>query len=241
MYATHYRFSAMLALAVHALAAIGIGAVLVRSLPVTPPQPMLTTLVLDLTPAPVEAAAGSMPMPRGVELPRPQPRPAERAPLPDLSPAAPAAEAADVRVAQVNSPLAPAARTESGSPKTPFLSSLEGVPDGDVDARITGSDRHGGTGSGEGVDAMPAPRTAIKPLYPIGARRRGEAGQVVLDAHVAADGQTDQVTLLVPSGFTDLDAAAERAVKRTLFRPATRGNRPVEARVRITIVFRLTD
>ena len=132
---------------------------------------------------------------------------------------------------------------DTDHPKTAFLTSLAGITDGTVDARITGLNQSADTPAGgdDDVDAMPVPRNAIRPLYPIGARRRGEAGRVVLDALIAPDGRTGPVMTHTSSGFPDLDLAAERAVKQTVFRPATRNNQPVAARLRITILFRLTD
>lgn len=91
------------------------------------------------------------------------------------------------------------------------------------------------------VDAHPSLTRPIKPNYPIGARRRGEEGSVILDVSVGADGRARSVTLVSSSRFPDLDAAAERAAAQARFKPATRNGRPVDAAARITIIFRLRD
>lgn len=81
----------------------------------------------------------------------------------------------------------------------------------------------------------------LKPQYPMGARQRGEEGTVVLETLVALDGRASAITVISSSGFADLDRAAVRAVERASFNPATEDGRAVEARARLTIVFRLTN
>jgi protein TonB len=240
MDACHYRFSALLALAAHAVATVGLGGLLVW--PPTAPQRIQPVVTLDLPALGSEAAGDSRAAPRNMELPRLRPRTTERiasAPLPP--PETLPNTIAAAHVARAETTPASGAHAGNSSTKAVFLASLAAAPDAPAGPdQPAGSDAVAGNGDA-GVDALPAPRTPIRPLYPVGARRRGEAGQVVLDARVAADGRAGQVTLLAPSGFTDLDQAAEHAVKRALFKPAIRGGRPVEARVRITILFRLTD
>lgn len=242
MDAFSYKYSALLALVIHAMAAAGIGWLLIRSRVALPPPPA-TIVLLNLAASPEAPPANRSPMPRSVAPPRPQPRQAERtAPL-HPAPVMPAPETfTDARAAtELATPAIQ--HVDAGHPKTAFLTSLAGITDGTVDARITGLNQSADTsaGSGDDVDAMPVPHHAIQPLYPIGARRRGEAGRVVLDALIAPDGRIGQVMTHTSSGFPDLDLAAERAVKQTVFRPATRNNQPVAARLRITILFRLTD
>lgn len=243
MDAFSYKYSALLALAIHAMAAAGIGGLLIRSRAAVPPPPATIIVLLNLAASPEAATANRTPMPRSVAPPRPQPRQAERtAPL-HPAPVMPAPET--LTDARASTELATPAiqHAETDHPKTAFLTSLAGITDGTVDARITGLNQSADSpaGSGDDVDAMPVPHHAIRPLYPISARRRGETGQVVLDALIAPDGRTGQVMTHTSSGFPDLDLAAERAVKQTVFRPATRNNQPVAARLRITILFRLTD
>jgi protein TonB len=91
------------------------------------------------------------------------------------------------------------------------------------------------------VDGHPSLERAIKPIYPIGARRRGEEGTVILDVTVDEDGRAAKVSLISSCGFPDLDRAAERAAAAARFKPGTRDNKPVESAARLTLIFRLRD
>jgi protein TonB len=99
----------------------------------------------------------------------------------------------------------------------------------------------GGGGAYGRIDAHPALNRPIKPSYPIGARRRGEEGTVILDVVVAEDGTARTVTKVATSGFPELDGAAERAAAKARFKPGTRDGKPVLSAARITIVFCLRD
>ena len=76
-------------------------------------------------------------------------------------------------------------------------------------------------------------------VYPLGARLRGEEGAVRLKIRIGEDGRVEGLEISESSGFTALDRAAERAVRRTLFAPATRTEQPVADELTITIRFRL--
>lgn len=80
-----------------------------------------------------------------------------------------------------------------------------------------------------------------KPPYPRSARRNGEAGKVILKVLVTREGLAERVELESSSGFDALDRSALETVKRWRFTPATRGDEPVEAWVRVPIEFRLED
>jgi len=238
MQANDYRSSAAWALALHAVAALLIGGWMFRSLPVDRPlPPALTAVTLELADSPVEPeAAEPAPQPREVAQP-PRFRPVERdvahahaAPRPPAEPAA----AAHVD----NLPARSEPRLMAFDiAKTGFLAAIESHPDGPAVAPA-----FDGRAAARGQpDVRPGPRTAIQPLYPIGARRRGEAGQVMLDARVAADGRVEQVNILSTSGFAELDRAAQRSVEEARFTPARRQGVPVAARVTLTILFRLTE
>ena len=105
---------------------------------------------------------------------------------------------------------------------------------------IEPGDGGGGEGGSSGkVDGQPALDRPIKPTYPIGARRRGEEGTVILDVAVAADGSATSVSLVSSSGFRDLDRAAQRAVEQARFKPGTRNGRATPSAARLTLIFRL--
>jgi protein TonB len=78
-----------------------------------------------------------------------------------------------------------------------------------------------------------------KPVYPIGARRMGDEGRVLLRVRVSADGNAMAVEIGQSSGFQSLDDAARDAVLRWRFVPAQRGNEAIESWVGVPIVFRL--
>jgi protein TonB len=103
-----------------------------------------------------------------------------------------------------------------------------------------------GSGSGAGgaaghIDGHPSLERTIRPVYPLGSRRRGEEGTVVLDVTVGPDGRASRVALVTSSGFPELDSAAERAAAQARFKPGKRNGRAVEASARLTLVFRLRD
>jgi len=77
------------------------------------------------------------------------------------------------------------------------------------------------------------------PLYPRRARRAGVEGTVTLKVLVTATGAPGKVELDASSGSEALDQAAIDAVKRWQFVPARRGDAPVEAWVRVPVIFRL--
>ncbi|MBM4165160.1 MAG: energy transducer TonB [Lentisphaerae bacterium] len=110
------------------------------------------------------------------------------------------------------------------------------------------SDRDGqpgsgdGTATGEGVgDGRASALASIRPVYPVGARRRGEEGRVVIEATVLANGHVGAWRVVSSSGFNELDHAAETAIRRARFSPATRRHIPVTSRIRLTFIFNLRD
>lgn len=76
------------------------------------------------------------------------------------------------------------------------------------------------------------------PRYPRQALRRGEGGTVIVRVDVGPDGVPTSVSLSEGSGSPLLDRAAQDAVKRWRFRPATQDGRPTVGTVRIPIEFR---
>lgn len=81
-----------------------------------------------------------------------------------------------------------------------------------------------------------------KPDYPRIALRRGWEGVVVLQIDLDQEGQPQRVEIADSSGHRVLDKAAQAAVRRWRFNPATRDGKAVAARgVRVPIQFRLED
>ena len=79
------------------------------------------------------------------------------------------------------------------------------------------------------------------PEYPPVARRRGEAGTVLLSVWVEADGRAGEVSVRQGSGSARLDRAALEAVRRWRFVPAKNGGVALASRIEVPIVFRLED
>jgi TonB family protein len=78
----------------------------------------------------------------------------------------------------------------------------------------------------------------VKPDYTEEARRRGLAGDVVLEIVVRADGGVGSVKLLRGLG-SGLDQRAIDAVKQWRFSPARRFGTPVDVIVEVAVEFKL--
>jgi protein TonB len=87
--------------------------------------------------------------------------------------------------------------------------------------------------------ARPLRPIDVEAVYPLGARLRGAEGAVRMIVRIGEDGWVEVVEIGESSGFTILDRAAERAVRRTRFAPATRNGLPITDKMTITIRFRL--
>ena len=81
----------------------------------------------------------------------------------------------------------------------------------------------------------------LPPVYPEAARRRGQQGRVVVRVEVSADGRALSVNIEQGSGYASLDEAAENAVQKWRFVPATQGGAPVPATAEVPIHFKLVD
>ena len=80
-----------------------------------------------------------------------------------------------------------------------------------------------------------------KPKYPWHARKMGWEGTTLLRVLVDQKGGTKFIEISRSSGFTTLDKAAMKAVKRWRFQPARSGSETVESWVKIPIVFDLEE
>lgn len=83
----------------------------------------------------------------------------------------------------------------------------------------------------------PIPTFHPAPRYPARALRRGEAGTVLLQVHVDANGTPNRVEVVQSSRSRDLDREAQRSVERWRFRPAMRDGRPIAGRVLVPVDF----
>ncbi len=79
------------------------------------------------------------------------------------------------------------------------------------------------------------------PEYPVGARRLGQTGRLVLRVFVTVQGMAGQINLLLSSGYPALDQSAISAVKQWRFVAARQGTQPVSAWVEVPIEFKLNE
>ncbi len=86
----------------------------------------------------------------------------------------------------------------------------------------------------------PSPKMRIKPDYPESAKKAGKEGQVLLKATIDEKGIPRDITAITDIGF-GFEAAAIAALKKTTFRPATKGGNPISLQVEIPYLFTLKD
>lgn len=89
------------------------------------------------------------------------------------------------------------------------------------------------------IDPVADPKACPQPAYPIPAMRRGMQGVVTLLVAVDAEGRVTQVRLLESSGHGILDRAAQDAVAKWVFEPATENGEAVPGAARVPIRFRI--
>ena len=77
------------------------------------------------------------------------------------------------------------------------------------------------------------------PEYPEQARRRRQEGTVTLLVNIDSNGRVKALDIQKSSGFTLLDKAAEKAVAKWRFTPATIGDRRVPSKVIVPVLFKL--
>jgi len=82
------------------------------------------------------------------------------------------------------------------------------------------------------------PASRIEPHYPDSARWRGDEGEVVVEAWIAASGRVERARVRRSAG-PDFDEAALAAVREARFHPASRDGTPVASRVAMRLHFEL--
>jgi TonB family protein len=93
-------------------------------------------------------------------------------------------------------------------------------------------------GSTAGVTRGPSPASDnVPPAYPPDARRRRQAGTVVVHVIVEVDGRASQVNIRSSSGHDLLDRAALEAVRSWRFLPALDGEAVVRSEVNVPVEF----
>ena len=103
------------------------------------------------------------------------------------------------------------------------------------------------TGSASNQPALPSVLEEAQPeysknppiSYPKRARRKGYEGTVVLEVLVNRNGKVDDLRILASSGYAILDSSAVKSVKTWSFKPAKKGNEPVDMWVQVPVRFKL--
>lgn len=244
------RTGSAVSLVVHAALLLLLASAVTHTRAVFTP-PTIRSIQLDVdVPAPVAAEAALVtPSASPVQAAVPQ---VAAPPRPALAPQseerlAPTAGGQDLAPAAEDS-VAPAGGAEAGgvttfvateaTGKSLFGTGVDGLRDV-LPAGLPSS--AGSSGNTPGIEGPISLRRDMKPVYPRSARQRGEQGTVVLEAVVAPNGRATSVSIVTSSGFADLDRSARDAVEHAAYAPAQEDGRAVEARARITIIYKLTN
>ena len=86
----------------------------------------------------------------------------------------------------------------------------------------------------------PQYKIKVEPKYPETATKAGKEGQVVLQATIDENGIPRDIVAITDIGF-GFEEAAIAALKKTTFRPATKGGNPISLQVEIPYSFTLKD
>ncbi|HMF60906.1 MAG TPA: energy transducer TonB [Vicinamibacterales bacterium] len=203
--------------------------------PVPPPAVIRKDPPARRTPPP---APPLRPVERPVEPPpplaRPEPMPQVVAPV-----AAAPADTRDVGGTVTESPKDTASQ---GPGSGGGAGTGRGTGLGEGDGAGIGAGSGGGTGGGpyrpgSGI-TPPSVQREVKPDYTEEARRRGLAGDVVLEIVVRSDGTVGDIRILQGLG-SGLDQRATDAVRQWRFSPARRFGTPVDVIVEVAVEFKL--
>lgn len=195
-------------------------------------------LAVELWPGGAMAGPGALALTAAAPAKTPPARPAAARPQPRAQPnaASAAAEPANIADTSVDHAAEWPLSGATASPGAQAAQPSSGMQDGAGGA----ADGHvGGAAVAARYDA--AYLRNPPPEYPPVARRRGEAGTVLLSVWVEADGRAGEVSVRQGSGSARLDRAALEAVRRWRFVPAKNGGVALASRIEVPIVFRLED
>jgi protein TonB len=258
-----------LVLLTHVSGAVVLRDYFARAHPVTPPQPIVVTLIEAEQALHTEAA----PPPAGEQVPVP-PRPQPAALPPTLPPPEPAAKAAPEPMAEAPAPIPPpppprVEPTVSELPPPPPPVPPEAVQPSAPPPTLQSPPIAAAPGPAQppsplalATPQLAAPASPVaaaaaasappspprvnaayldnpKPAYPLSARQRRLEGTVRLRVLISAAGTVEQIEVQQTSGSPALDRSALEAVKHWRFVPARRGEEAVPAWLVVPIVFTL--
>lgn len=217
----------------------------------------LHAVILLMVPA-MRLVERTPPKPLNVTLEKPEPRPviaAPEPPRPSPPQKIPPKRALRDEVPRAPAPVLPTPAEPVRTAPTPVLTMPEApnvaapnMPQTEATGRVAA-----GPDTAEREQPARAPQRAEKPaestppsylkkpqpLFPMGARRRGEYGTVIVRVLVTRDGFPARMNIEKSSGSSALDAAALEAVKGSRFVPARKGGQAVEDWVDVPIEFKL--
>lgn len=100
-----------------------------------------------------------------------------------------------------------------------------------------------GTAAGSAPQSEQEPHVLERtPLeYPRSALRNRQAGTVLLEVSLSADGEVTDVEIVQSSGHRSLDRAARKAVKSWTFAPKIQGGTAVDSRLQVPVDYKLAD
>jgi protein TonB len=103
----------------------------------------------------------------------------------------------------------------------------------------TVSEENGTSQPGTLQMAYPHYRLNTPPHYPSLARKRGQKGTVILQVLINREGGVAELKIDVSSGFSLLDRAAEKAVRKWSFEPGRKGSERIPMWVKVPVTFKL--
>ena len=221
------RIAGLISITLHLAIAAGFLLFNRRSMPLTeaPDKPALIELVMEeqkgsgqTTVAP-STPPPAQPQPRTPPPPAPKP-PDEGEPAPTATPPSPPAP-----------PAPPAKSAEAAQPAPPNqVPQINiGGTDSESNAIVLGHDV---------IPASPDNKARNRPpIYPEQAARLGQQGAVIVVVHVGPSGLPAGVAVERSSGYAMLDKAAENAVLKWTFQPATKDGLPVSYDFRMNFTF----
>ena len=190
---------------------------------IAPDTPVTVQLVMQEQQGSGQTQAAPPPRPPNQAQPQPHPQTPPPEPQPATEGLPPAAAPTPPN------PPDPTQATATPAPPQPPLQITIGGTDSPSNAIV------------QGHDVIPAtpdnPARNRPPVYPDAAARQGQQGTVGVVVHVGPAGVADGVDIERSSGYPLLDQAAEQAVRKWTFVPATKDGLPVPFDFRMNFTF----
>ncbi len=89
----------------------------------------------------------------------------------------------------------------------------------------------------DNLNAPPTINTSQPPPYPKNAVNEHRGGKFIVALQIGADGKVGNQTILLPTGSSDLDKSALRAVQKMTFSPAIKNGQPVADTIKVQFEF----